>query len=204
MIGRRLASATFLLLLSLGAAGCLGGRATPQIRYYTVALDVDAPRLPFGIQVGTFSAEPSYRSTRIAFRRSRYRLDYYDFNRWAANPQSLLAGAVQNYLDRISSPDDPTPVLLHGRIDRLEAVATGNGLRAVCAITFEARWKDQPLLQRPYVEKVPVVEGDEAEDIVAALSHALEQILAKLTADLAAARADAVLSSPEPHTEKRR
>jgi hypothetical protein len=205
MTGRHLRSATLALLLALGTSGCLfGGRPAPQIRYYTIALNVDAPRLPFGVQVGIFGAEPSYRSTRIAFRRSRYRLDYYDFNRWAANPQSLLAAAVQNYMDRISRPDDPAPVLLNGRIDRLEAVATGNGLRAVCALTIEARWKEQPLLQRSYVEKVPVVEGEEAEDIVAAISHALEQILAKLTTDLSAARADAVLSSGKPHEQGRR
>jgi len=202
MIGCRLPFVPFVLLLGIGAVGCLGGRPTPQIRYYTVALNVDAPRLPFGIDVGIFVAEPSYRSTRIAFRRSRYRLDYYDFNRWSANPQSLLAAAVQNYLDRVSSPDDPTPVLLNGRIDRLEAVATGKGLRAVCGLTFDARWKDQSLLQRSYVEKVPVVEGDEAEDVVAALSHALERIMATLTTDLSRARANAPVE--EIRREKQR
>lgn len=177
-----------VLLLGMGGIGCFGGRPTPQIRYYTIPLAVDAPRLPFGVRVGIFTAEPSYRSTRIAYRRSRYRIDYYDFNRWAANPQSLLAASVQNYFERISNPDDPTPIRLNGRIDRLEAVATGKGLRAVCALTFDAQRKDGPLLQRSYTEKVPVVEGEEAEDVVAALSHALERILVRLTTDLAAAR----------------
>lgn len=178
------------LVLLAGAAlagGCFGGKRPPQIRYYTVALGAEAAHLPFGVRVGNFGAAPPYRSTRIALRRSRYRLDYYDFNRWAANPQSLLAAAVQNYFDRIGNPGDPDPIRVNGRIDRLEAVTHEDGLRAVVAITFDAQGRDGQLLQRSYVEKVPV-NGDEPEHVVEALSQALERILARFAADLVAAR----------------
>jgi ABC-type uncharacterized transport system auxiliary subunit len=175
-------------LAALLAVGCFGVRHAPQIRYYTVAVGTEggaARHLPFAVRVGTFGAAPPYRSTRIALRRSKYRLDYYDFSRWAANPQSLLAATVQNYFDRIGTPTAPDPVTVSGRIDRLEAVTRSEGLRAVAAITFEARQGHRPLLQRAYLEKVPV-DGNAPEDVVAALSTALDRVLARLAADLAA------------------
>jgi len=177
-------SLAVLALLLLG--GCFGKQA-PQIRYYTVAVSARDAHLPFAVRVGAFGAAPPYRSTRIALRRSRYRLDYYDFNRWAANPQSLLAAAVQNYFDRIGAPNAPNPITVSGRIDRLEAVAHEDGLRAVAAITFDAQGHDGPHLQRSYVEKVPV-DGEEPEDVVSALSTALDRVLARFAADLAAAQ----------------
>jgi ABC-type uncharacterized transport system auxiliary subunit len=179
-----------IALAALLAAGCFGVRHAPQIRYYTVAVGTEgggaAPHLPFAVRVGTFGAAPPYRSTRIALRRSKYRLDYYDFSRWAANPQSLLAATVQNYFDRIGTPIAPDPITVSGRIDRLEAVTRREGLRAVAAITFEARQGHRSLLQQTYVEKVPV-DGDNPENVVAALSKALDRVLARLAADLSAA-----------------
>ena len=114
---RRLPTVLLLLGVFLGN-GCLGigGGRAPQIRYYTFALGGQETHLPFAVRVGNFGAAPPYRSTRIALRRSRFQLDYYDFNRWAANPQSLLAAAVQNYFDRIGDPHDPDPITVNGRI----------------------------------------------------------------------------------------
>jgi ABC-type uncharacterized transport system auxiliary subunit len=177
-------------LVAFLAVGCFGVRHAPQIRYYTVAIGTEggdaAPHLPFAVRVDSFGAAPAYRSTRIALRRSKYRLDYYDFSRWAANPQSLLAATVQNYFDRIGTPTAPDPITVSGRIDRLEAVTRSEGLRAVAAITFEARRGHRSLLQRTYLEKAPV-EGNDPEDVVAALSKALDRVFARLAADLAAA-----------------
>jgi ABC-type uncharacterized transport system auxiliary subunit len=184
---RHLPTLVLLLGALLADGGCLGGKRAPQIRYYTVALGAEKTHLPFAVRVGNFGAVPPYRSTRIALRRSRFRLDYYDFNRWAANPQSLLAAAVQNYFDRIGNPPDPDPIEVNGRIDRLEAVALDGALRAVAAITFDAHHDDRVLLQRAYVEKVPV-DGEEPEDVVAALSTALDRILGRFAADLVAAQ----------------
>jgi ABC-type uncharacterized transport system auxiliary subunit len=182
---RRCRLPTLALLVGALVAGCLAGKRPPQIRYYTMALETEETHLPFAVRVGSFGAAPPYRSTRIALRRSRFRLDYYDFNRWAANPQSLLAAAVQRYFERIGNPHDPNPIEVGGRIDRLEVVAVDGGLRAVVAITFDAHRRDRTLFQRPYVEKVPV-DGDEPEQVVAALSTALDRILARFAAELAA------------------
>jgi ABC-type uncharacterized transport system auxiliary subunit len=171
-----------LVLGSLLAGGCLG-RRPPQIRYYTVALAAEGAKVPFVVRVGSFGAAPPYRTTRIALRRSRYRVDYYDFNRWAANPQSLFAAAVQHYFDRMRSPAGGPRVDVSGRIDRLEAVTLRGELRAVVALTFDAQGPDGPLLQRSYVEKVSV-DGDEPEAVVAALNEAFDRILDRFAADL--------------------
>ncbi|HWP66016.1 MAG TPA: ABC-type transport auxiliary lipoprotein family protein [Candidatus Limnocylindria bacterium] len=184
-VGMRLAA------VALGAwlvTGCFGGKRAPQIRYYTVAVGQGTTRLPLAVRVGAFGAAPPYRSTRIALRRSKFRLDYYDFNRWAANPQSLIAAAVQNYFDRIGTPHAPQPIIVTGRIDRLEAVQQGPDLRAVVAITFDAQGHDREALVRTYVERVDV-DGHEPENVVAALSVALERVLGRFAADLAAAYA---------------
>jgi len=184
--------AVVLLGVSL-AVGCWGGRRAPQIRYYTVAVGQGSSHLPFAVRVGAFGAAPPYRSTRIALRRSKYRLDYYDFNRWAANPQSLIAAAVQNYFDRVGTPTSPRSVTVTGRIDRLEAVQHGGKLRAVAAITFDAQGPEGMALQQAYSQRVDV-EGDEPEQVVSALSQALDQILARFADELAAAYA----ALPEP------
>jgi ABC-type uncharacterized transport system auxiliary subunit len=177
-----------VLLCAVLAGGCLfGGKRAPQIRYYTVALGTQETHLPFAVRVGNFGAAPPYRSTRIALRRSRFQLDYYDFNRWAANPQSLLAAAVQNYFNRVGNPHDANPIEVNGHVDRLEAVVIDGGLRAVAAITFDAHHDHRVLLQHSYVEKVPV-DGEEPENVVAALSEALDRILGRFAADLTAAR----------------
>jgi ABC-type uncharacterized transport system auxiliary subunit len=181
-MSRRHALPAVFLLGTLAAGGCFG-RRPPQIHYYTIALGTEGVRLPVTVRVGSFGAAPPYRTTRIALRRSRYRLDYYDFNRWAANPQSLLAASVQRYFDRIATPGSTRRIDVAGRIDRLEAVVRGGGLRAVVALTFDAQGPDGPLLQRSYVEKL-LVDGDEPEDVVAALSEAFDRILARFAADL--------------------
>lgn len=175
---------TLLLTGALATTGCFG-RRPPQIHYYTLALAAEEMRLPYSVRVGSFVAAPPYRTTRIALRRSRFRLDYYDFSRWAANPQSLLAATVQRFFDRVATPGSPRRIDLSGRIDRLEAVVHGDALRAVVALTFDAQGPDGPLFQRPYVEKMPV-DGDQPEDVVAALNEAFDRILTRLAADLAA------------------
>ena len=184
--------AVVLLGVSL-TAGCLGGKRAPQIRYYTVAVGQGVSHLPFEVRVGAFGAAPPYRSTRIALRRSKYRLDYYDFNRWSANPQSLIAAAVQNYFDRIGTPTSLHAVTVTGRIDRLEAVQHGSDLRAVAAIMFDAQGPEGMALQQAYSQRVDV-EGDQPEHVVSALSQALDQILARFADDLAAA----YTALPEP------
>jgi ABC-type uncharacterized transport system auxiliary subunit len=192
-MGRGVArSAVIVIGMSL-AAGCFGGKRAPQIRYYTVAVGQGASHLPFAVRVGAFGAAPPYRSTRIALRRSKYRLDYYDFNRWAANPQSLIAAAVQNYFDRIGTPGSTSSITVTGRIDRLEAVQHGNDLRAAAAITFDAQGPAGLVLQKAYSERVDV-KGDEPEHVVSSLSSALDKILAKFADDLAAA----YTNLPEP------
>jgi ABC-type uncharacterized transport system auxiliary subunit len=181
--------AVIVFVVSL-AAGCLGGKRAPQIRYYTLAVGQgDASHLPFAVRVGAFGAAPPYRSTRLALRRSKYRLDYYDFNRWAANPQSLIAASVQNYFDRITTPNAARTVTVTGRIDRLEAVQHGRQLRAVASITFDAQGPEGMALQQAYTQRVDV-DGDDPEQVVSALSEALDQILARFAADLAAAYAN--------------
>lgn len=187
-------AAVMVLGLSL-AAGCLGGKRPPQIRYYTVAVGQGSSHLPFAVRVGAFGAAPPYRSTRIALRRSKFRLDYYDFNRWAANPQSLIAAAVQSYFDRIATPTASRSVTVTGRIDRLEAVQHDGNLRAVAAITFDAQGPEGMALQQTYSQRVEV-EGNEPENVVAALSDALDDILAKFANDLATAYAN--LPEPKP------
>jgi ABC-type uncharacterized transport system auxiliary subunit len=187
MTRRRAARLVLVLAACAAAGGCLRARPAPQIRYYTVALATDGRRLPMAVQVRGFTAVPAYRTTRLAFRRSRYRLDYFDFHRWAANPQSLLAAAVQRWFDRIDDPNDADPVRVSGRIDRLEAVKTSNGLRAVVVLAFEAVGPAGTMFERTYLEKQPV-EGEDPEQVVAAISHALERILSRLATDLVATR----------------
>jgi ABC-type uncharacterized transport system auxiliary subunit len=191
----------------LGLAACSLARRTPEIRYYTLAPPGDTPsRLAQPVRVGTFTADQPYTTERIAYRTSPYRLDYYNYHRWAADPRRLVEVAVRDYLERAQPPAGPEGpssagrqgaadlLELEGHIRRIEETDEPAGWHGALALDLKVRHGGTVLLERSYAETEPAAARN-PEAIAAALSRALGRILDRLIAELPAVDA---ASAPPP------
>jgi ABC-type uncharacterized transport system auxiliary subunit len=173
----------------LGA--CALTRRPPEMRYYTLAVPgVPPARLPAPITVGAFTADEPYGTARLAYRTSPYRLDYYVYHRWAADPRRIVAAAARDYLERAASVVDGPPLELTGHIRRLEEADAAEGCHAVLALDVRLERAGHVSLARPYADTEPA-DACRPEAVAAALSLALGRILDRMVADLAPATAPA-------------
>ncbi len=183
---RRRAGLTALAIV-LGA--CALTRRTPEMRYYTLAVPgVPPARLPAPLTVGAFTADEPYGTPRLAYRTSPYRLDYYVYHRWAADPRRVVAAAARDYLERAAPVADGSPLELTGHVRRLEEVDAADGCQAVLALDVRLERAGRVLLARPYADTEPA-EACRPEAVAAALSLALGRILDRVVADLGPAKA---------------
>ncbi len=116
-------------LATLAAAAC--GGSTPPVRYYQLA--VEAPRATGTgdkiLAVDALAAEGAYDDERIVYRHNPYRMDYYNYHRWAETPGVLVAGYLQQALARtgdfkavVHGPAPGATLVLGGRITAIEEV----------------------------------------------------------------------------------
>jgi ABC-type uncharacterized transport system auxiliary subunit len=181
---RRASRAVAALLVAGVLAGCSFARRPPEMRYYTLAVPGTPPASPLApFDVGAFSADAPYAGTRLAFRTSPYRIEYYVYHRWAADPRGLVAAAARDYLERVPAVGDASPLRLTGRIRRLEEVDREGGRDGALALDIEVRQADEVVLARAYEDTEPA-EGANPEATVAAISRALGRILDRVVADL--------------------
>jgi ABC-type uncharacterized transport system auxiliary subunit len=173
--------------LALGVlAGCGLVRKVPPVRYYTLAVTAPpAARLAGPVRVGIFTADQPYATERIAYRSSRYRLDYYTYHRWAADPRNLLRDAIRDYLEAAATAGSGPPLEVEGHIRRLEEVDDADGWSAALTLDLKITRGGAILLERSYTETEPAADR-RPEAVAAALSRALQRILDHALADLPA------------------
>jgi len=176
------------LVLGAVLAGCaLTGKPPPAIQYYVLSVPgTPQTPLPGPVEVHRFTADQPFATERIAYRSSPYRIDYYVYNRWAADPRSMVASAVRDYLDRQPRSTDAAPFVVSGHVRRLEEVDEGKGRRGTVAVDLKIERDGQVLLEHDYSETEPS-ESETIEGVVAALSRALGRILDQAAGDVAAA-----------------
>jgi len=171
--------------LAASVAGCALVRKMPEVRYYTLALPAaSAARLPVPIQVGVFTADQPYTTERIAFRTSPYRLDYYTYHRWAADPRNLLRDAIRDYLEAAAAGGSDAPLEVEGHIRQLEEIDAPDAWRAAITLDLKAARGGAVVLERTYGE-TEQAESRNPEAVAAALSRALRRILERFLSDLA-------------------
>jgi len=173
-------------LVATTALGCSLFRATPHIRYYTLTL-TGAPATPLDapVTVVGFTADEPYATARTAYRSSPYRLDYYNYHRWAADPRNLLRATVRDYFER-GAARDGLPYELEGNIRRFEEVDGPAGWQGALTLDIKVARGGAIVLQRTYAETEPA-EAKNPEAVAAALSRALQRVLDHVAADVAAA-----------------
>jgi ABC-type uncharacterized transport system auxiliary subunit len=178
------ARAVVVLLVTGVLAGCSLARRTPEMRYYTLAVPGMPPAPPPApLHVGAFTADAPYAGARLAYRTSPYRMEYYVYHRWAADPPAIVAGAARDYLERVPPAAEAAPLRLTGRIRRLEEVDRAGGRDGALALDVEVRRGTEVVLTRGYADTEPA-ENENPEASVAALSRALGRILDRVVADL--------------------
>lgn len=184
---RAVAGVVLVTIAMLGPAACSLARRTPAIRYYTLAPPGAPPgALGGAVRVGNFTADQPYTGERIAYRTSPYRLDYYTYHRWAADPRRLLAATARDYLEQAGQKGAAGPALeIEGHIRRLEEVDADDAWEGALVLDLKVSRGGKQLLERSYTESEPT-QARNPEAVVAALSRALGRILDRLASDLAA------------------
>lgn len=172
-----------LLLVSAIAAACSLARTTPQLRYYTVTIPGDPPTLPAPIEVHPFVADDPYATARIAYRTSRYRIDYYTYHRWAADPANLLHYAVRDHFARANPPPEAEPFTLRMRVLRMEEDDTSDPWQGALALEAEVQRKGRLVFKKTFTANEPM-ETRTPEAVAAALSRALRRVLDRLVLEL--------------------
>lgn len=180
-----------LLLLSMCAASC---SSAPEIRYYKLAMpEVERPanvEASLGsIAIEYLSSDAAYDDTRIVYRKSPYRLDYYYYHRWSAPPSVMITDALrQSFVDsgRFSSVaggfTNNTELILSGRLVSLEEVdvdAESWEARIVLDLQLH-RASDGALLWSQQVKNKQSVDERNPEGVAKALSEATSALSADL------------------------
>lgn len=174
-----------LLPLAVAAvlAGCALNHRVPDVTYYTLALPGTPPgRLDGPLRVGAITSDQPYATERIAYRSSPYRLDYYTYHRWAADPRNLVRTAIRDYFERAAAGGG-APFELEGNIRRLEEVDDAGGWQGAIAIDVRVARGGAIVLERAYSETDPA-ESRKPEAVAAALSRALQRILDRVAVEI--------------------
>ena len=172
------------LLLATTALGCSLFRTQPSVRYYTLTLSgAPAMQLEAPVTVGGFTADEPYATARMASRSSPYRLDYYTYHRWAADPRSMVRTAIRDYFEH-GSAGSGTRFEIEGNVRRLEEIDDPAGWQGALALDIKVARGGTIVLEHAYSETEPA-QARNAEAVAAALSRALQRVLDQVAAELA-------------------
>lgn len=189
------------VLVLVGAAGCVTlSRSTPPTHeyrlYYPPPEKTGAEALPVVVHVARFHAAEPYAGAEIVYREENHRIGSYAYHRWASEPAGMVATLVAR--DLASSGGyravlrGPSPLRSDYEIDaEIEALEEHFG--SPCAARVEIRalllragGDDRVVFQRSYEASDPCA-GEDAEDVVAAMSRALASVSEQLRRDVRSA-----------------
>jgi len=203
-----------LLVLALGAAGCLGQHPAVMVEQYT--LEYPPPRpdgaaaLPVGLLVERFSLAADYSGQAMIYRPADFRRQAYQYHRWRANPADL----VTDYLTRdllssgllagVFSHRQPSPARfrLQGGVREFLEMDGDGGSQAVVEVSLSLLDGDYPdlprrlLFQRVYRQDAAMAEAS-APALARGMSQAMDQLSQRLRADLRQAIAQRLAQPPE-------
>ena len=170
----------------------------PATKYYR--LDIPVAALPTSqpapalLRIEPFRAAALLRQDRIVYRPSPVEVGYYEYHRWAEPPNESITRALADQLTRsrvfqsveISDGAEKTGYVLRGTIDRLQEVDYRGGVKAQVSVSVELEdaARQQIIWTGAASSEFAVAKGD-VQAVVAAMSEASEQSVARLTTDVA-------------------
>ena len=177
-------------------AGCGSGRA-PVTKYYK--LDIPQAPTPTGtsaavsLRIEPFRTITMLQEDRIVYRPSPVEVGFYEYHRWAEPPNNTVTKAVADQLTRrhvfqsirISDGWERADYVLRGSIDRLQEVDYLGAVRVQVSISVEL---EDPVQQRIVWSNTAssecAVTKSDVQAVVAAMSQASQQSIARLTTDV--------------------
>ena len=133
------------------------------------------------------------RQGRIIYRESPVEVGYYEYHRWAEDPQESVSRALREQVlalgtfARLDHFDGRTAAdyVLRGELRRLEEVDHGGGVRAAVEISLElVESATARVVWVGTAEKNEQVSASEVRSVVAGLSAAAEQAIRQLSGEL--------------------
>ena len=190
-------------------AGC-GSMRAPATKYYK--LDIPTALLPTGrpapasLRIEPFRTAALLRQNRIVYRPSPFEVGYYEYHRWAEPPNASITRALADQLTRnrvfesveISDTTEQMGYVLRGTIDRLQEVDYGGGVKVQVSVSAELEdAARQQIVWTGVASSEFAVQKDDVQAVVAAMSQASQQSVARLTTDVARfARGNRLAESP--------
>lgn len=191
----------FLLvfLISLVLGGCSLTRSKQEVQYYALTLPTRAPApsspapITASLVVRPFTAQPPYHRDRMVYRSSPYEFDFYHYHRWVTKPADMLTTLTRRSLQQSGlfttvypTPDAQADLRLGGVVRQYEEVDQTQAWQAVLSIeVWLSRSREPaPFWFRSYTATRPATKRNPAA-VAEAMSQNLQDILARLTNDLA-------------------
>lgn len=181
---------------SMLICGCSLTKPRPEVHHYTLTLTILPQAMTQAAKstlvVRPFSANDPYTQERLVYRTSPYRLDFYNYHRWAAPPAEQVADWTRRYLrgSAIFASVYPTgegvaDFALGGRIRQFDEIDNEQSWDATLSIDFWLVGADprRPLWSQSYVATQQTAKRNPAA-VAEAMSRNLETILEQLVADL--------------------
>jgi len=183
--------------LTLLMAGCGGKILYPK--YYALEIPplpagaIDGARFPGTVAVRHFDSAPYLRQGKIVYRDAPEEIGFYDYHRWVNDPAEMVTTAMVDSLRsaRLFSVvkrydgQNQQDYLMVGRLERLDEIDYGDGVRVVARISAEVvnlrtgatEWTGDA------AETVRVDRAN-VNSVVVEMSHAVQKSIDRLVASL--------------------
>jgi ABC-type uncharacterized transport system auxiliary subunit len=183
--------------VTLLMAGCAGKIRYPNYYALEVAPAPRPPasdaRLPGTLAVRRFGAPPYLRQGRIVYRPAPTEIGFYDYHRWAAEPaemvtasmiDSLRSSRLFSFVKRYDGQDQPD-YLMVGRLERLEEIDYGGGVRVEAKLSAElVNLRGGAAVWTGDADETLSVDTRSVSAVVAEMSHAIQKSVDRLVASL--------------------
>ena len=178
-------------------AGCGGKVLYPK--YYTLDIPppptpkLSDPRLPVTVAVRRFDIPPYLRQGRIVYRPARQEIGFYEYHRWAADPaptvttaviDSLRSSRLFSFVKSYDGQDRPD-YLMSGRLERLEEIDYGGGVRVEAELSAElVNLRTGATVWTGDAAETLRVDSRDVTSVVLEMSHAVQKSIDRLVASL--------------------
>ena len=186
----------WLLLVGLAVACLACGGVAPPTNYYVLDLPAAPPAaapLEHTAILMPIRAGRVIRQGRIVYRESPEQVGFYEYHRWAEDPEDSVARSLRQQVlalgtfAQVADFDGRTTAdyLLRGELLRLEEVDYDGGVRATVEISLElVETSTARVVWTSTAERTEMVPASEVRSVVDRLSSAADHAIRQLSGEL--------------------
>lgn len=185
------------LLAALAVAAC--GGSIPKTQYYIVRIPPPPhsgdPKTPYVLGVERLRAPQMLHDDRIMYYESPTELNYYEYQRWSADPPTMLSELAVQYLDSLGVFAEvhllpirqPVDYVLRGRVFNFEEVDfEGSGKGRVSLELTLLRTRDRKVVWSARRAVEAPIQQKGLQGVVGAINAASQQLLGEVLPGVAA------------------